>query len=177
MNIPNNTEEWRGVKGYEGIYMVSNLGRIKSLSRKVKIRGDGYRMTEDRIIRASDGCGYLSFVACKNKTKKTLAIHRTVAESFLGHKPTSRNIVVDHIDNNPLNNNLSNLQVISIRDNLLKDKVFKKGHCVGVTKRTLKDGSIRWETSIMKNRKYTYLGTYDTQEKAKSVYESKLKQV
>ncbi len=177
MSTLNNKEEWRDVKDYEGIYKVSNLGRIKSLSRKVKVKGGGYRTTEDRIIRAAVGGGYYSFIACKDKSKKTMHVHRAVASAFLGHELVSRSIVVDHIDNNPLNNNLSNLQVISIRENLLKDKVFKKGHCVGVTKRTLKYGSTRWEASITKNSKYTYLGTYDTQEEAKSIYESKLKQV
>ena len=68
-------EEWRDIKGYEGKYMVSNLGRIKSLN---------YRRTgKEKILEGVDnGHGYLKVELCKDGKIKTCTIHRLVATAF-----------------------------------------------------------------------------------------------
>ena len=93
-------EEWRDIKGYEGIYQISNKGRVKTLGnnrRKEKIR-EGI----------ADNTGYKRISLCKNGKEKKYSIHRLVAEAFL---PNPDNLpVVNHKDENKLNNNVENLE-------------------------------------------------------------------
>ena len=59
--------------------------------------------------------------------KRTKRVHSIMAETFLGHVyDGSRKYVVDHIDNNPLNNNLKNLRIVTMKENNLKDRVKNK---------------------------------------------------
>ena len=94
-------EEWKDIKGYEGLYQISNKGRVKSLgnnkTRKEKIR-DG----------KIGNRGYKKISLCKNGKEKKYSIHRLVAEAFL---PNPDNLpVVNHKDENKLNNNVENLE-------------------------------------------------------------------
>lgn len=67
--------------------------------------------------------GYLRINAVNDEgVSKTKAVHQLMAISFLGHKPNGLSAVVDHIDNNAVNNRLENLQLVSIRENSSKDK-------------------------------------------------------
>ena len=69
-------EEWRDIQGYEGKYMVSNLGRVKSLNY--------HRTGKERILKAYDnGYGYLYVNLSKEGKTKKYKIHRLVAKAFL----------------------------------------------------------------------------------------------
>ena len=60
------------------------------------------------------------------KDKKfTKRVHSWMAITFMNHEYNNRSVVVDHIDNNPLNNHLSNLQIISMKENSTKDRPKK----------------------------------------------------
>ena len=101
-------EIWRPIKGYEGLYEVSNLGRIKSLKRLVK-KWDGYRIVPEKILTPrANNRGYLRINLCKDGITKTFSPHRLVAEAFI---PNPDNLpCVNHKDENPLNNVVSNLE-------------------------------------------------------------------
>lgn len=101
-------EIWRPIKGYEGLYEVSNLGRIKSLKRLVK-KWDGYRTVPEKILTPrTNNRGYLRITLCKDGITKTFSPHRLVAEAFI---PNPDNLpCVNHKDENPLNNVVSNLE-------------------------------------------------------------------
>ena len=102
-------EEWRDIKGYEGKYMVSNLGRFKSLN---------YRRTgKEKILEGyPDKDGYLYVNLCKDGKGKQCMIHRLVAMAFI---PNPDNLPeVNHKDENPKNNRVENLEWCSRQYNV-----------------------------------------------------------
>ena len=97
-------EEWRDVKGYEGLYQVSNEGRVKSLERDIVLCNDGrIRHQEEKLLRPGvDGKGYLFVVLCKDGKKKTQKVHRLITEAFI---PNPLNLPqVNHKDEDKTNN-------------------------------------------------------------------------
>lgn len=95
-------EIWKPIEGYEGKYMISNLGRVKSLNYK--------RTGKEKILKSNiDNVGYVRISLSKPAQKrKTFWIHRLVAEAFL---PNPDNLPqVNHIDENKENNSLENLE-------------------------------------------------------------------
>ena len=91
-------ELWKDIKDYEGHYQVSNWGRIKSI-----------KFGKERILKpVTDRHGYLLVSLWKNNKQKTYKVHRLVAEAFI---PNPYNLPqVNHKDENPLNNNVNNLE-------------------------------------------------------------------
>ena len=91
-------EIWKDKKDYEGLYMVSNWGRVKSI-----------KFGKERILKLTkDKDGYLIVNLYKNNKSKTFKVHRLVAEAFL---PNSYNLPqVNHKDENPQNNIVTNLE-------------------------------------------------------------------
>lgn len=107
-------EEWRDVVGYEGLYKVSNLGRVKSLERIVNNNG-GKRVIGTKIMcQQSNGKGYL--YTQLNKSNQTIKkyVHRLVCESFIGRVG---DLEINHIDKCKSNNNVDNLEICTRRYN------------------------------------------------------------
>lgn len=102
------TEVWKDIIGYEGRYMISNLGRVKSLSREVS-NGKGVRKIDEKIITPyTDELGYKKVSLKKDNKGKTSKVHRLVAIAFI---PNPMNLPqVNHKDENPSNNNVDNLE-------------------------------------------------------------------
>ena len=93
-------EEWKDIDGYEGLYMVSSYGRIKSIPRKG---------TKGCIIRPSfSGSGYLQTHLCKNKISRTFQVHRLVAVHFISNPKCLPE--VNHKDEVKTNNCVWNLE-------------------------------------------------------------------
>lgn len=102
-------EIWKDVVGYEGLYQVSNLGRVKSLSRIVTTKNGAKRVIRE-IIMKPVFCtfGYPCVSLRKDYAKKTKLIHRLVADAFI---PNPNNYpVVNHKDENRSNCNVDNLE-------------------------------------------------------------------
>ena len=96
-------ETWRDVKGYEGIYVVSNNGRVKNVAN-------------GRILLPQDNRkGYFRISLSKGITEKRHYIHRLVAEAFIPNPLGKKE--VNHIDSNPSNNEVSNLEWVSSSEN------------------------------------------------------------
>jgi hypothetical protein len=109
-------EVWKDIPDYEGIYQVSNLGRVKSLM-----------FNKEKILKqVKSSNGYFMVGLWKEKKTSSHLVHRIVYHAFCGIK-SCRQYVIDHIDNNKENNNLSNLQYITNRQNSSKDKNSKTG--------------------------------------------------
>lgn len=103
-------EIWKDIQGYEGLYQVSNLGKIKSLDRIIKANKDGgKRLAKGELKTLQKGWhGYLWVALCKNGKSKTYSVHRLVALAFIENKENMPQ--VNHIDGNKENNSVGNLE-------------------------------------------------------------------
>lgn len=157
MNVE--VEVWKTIDGYED-YQVSNLGRVKSLL-----------FNRERILKYFNDCaGYLQVKISKNKKPKTIKVHVLVAMMFHGHKPDgTHKIVVDHIDNNKLNNHADNLSLTTARHNTSKDRKGGTSKYVGVQFKHKK-----WQANITFLYRCIYLGCYDSEIEAKNAYDKAL---
>lgn len=107
-------EVWKPIKGYEGIYEVSNKGRIKSLRRRIKWAGTtSFRPL--RILKHSISTGYPCVTLAVNGTKVVNHIHRIVATAFIPNP--RKKAVVDHINNDKLDYRIANLRWVSDSEN------------------------------------------------------------
>lgn len=120
-------EKFKPVKGYTGIYEISNLGRVKSLSRIIERNDGNTRLTEDRIILPfTTKAGYSQIVLCKDGVRKKHYIHRLVALAFIPNDNPIEKIVVNHKDENPKNNTVGNLEWCTQRYNMRYGKMQAK---------------------------------------------------
>jgi hypothetical protein len=163
-------EIFKDIPGYEGMYQVSNLGRVKSYDKKMKDKLGRFRTCHSKIISQCKGKRYLMV----RLFQKTFNVHQLVAMAFLGHKPNGHNLAVDHINNNSLDNNLQNLQVISFRENVSKDQKNRSSKYIGVSWSKTYN---KWVSSIYINKKNITLGRFKTELEASEAYQNKLKQI
>ena len=103
------TENWKEIAGYEGIYEVSDQGRIKSLGNN--------KSRKEKILKPQKECsGYLQIGLYKDGHVKMLKVHRLVAEAFI---PNPQGLeTVNHKDEDKTNNTVSNLEWMSRKDNI-----------------------------------------------------------
>ena len=114
------TEIWKPIKGYEGLYEVSSMGRIKSIERKVYnpgVLGNGcYRTVPEKIRKPNIMKGYHCISLIKNNKYKVYRIHRLVIEHFVGEAPSIEH-QVNHIDGDKSNNRVENLEWVTPKEN------------------------------------------------------------
>jgi hypothetical protein len=161
-------EIWKEILGYEGLYQVSNCGNVKSLSRTIT-KGNITYATKDKLLKQSiDTVGYPYVNLSDYKKQKTFRVHQLVAIAFLNHTPNKYDgLLVDHIDGNKLNNNLSNLQLVTNRKNSSKDRKNKTSKFTGVS---WHKQSNKWLAQVRKNDKVEYLGVFEKEEEAAIAY-------
>lgn len=164
--------------GLETNVEITKCGRV----RKVKVDWYG-KSSGSYLIKY----GEVDFNKLKKSTKykqigiqikqlnpKTVYVHQLVAAAFLEYKFQGNNLVVDHIDSNPLNNNLKNLRVISNRENNSKERTIKSGLPTGVS---LCKNINKYTAEIHINNKSFFLGRYKTVEEASQAYQNKLNSI
>ena len=136
-------EIWKDIKGYEGVYQVSNFGRIKSIVKYKKL-----------MLSSENENGYLRVCLIdKNKKKRTILIHRLVAKTFIPNPKNKEQ--VNHIDGNKYNNCVENLEWCTqsenmqhaFKNNLITREKGEKNHrAKSVNQYTLEGNFIRkWD--------------------------------
>lgn len=113
-------EIWKDIKGYEGLYQISNLGKVRSLSRKVQYnvfdKTTSYRYTKKMILKPRlDNLGYVAVMLSKENTVKQYRIHRLVANAFL--ERIKGKDMINHINGIKNDNRVENLEWCTSKEN------------------------------------------------------------
>ena len=160
----NKEEIFKDIPNYEGLYQVSDLGRVKSL-----------KFNKDRILKNRiNSTKYLNVILYKNKICKSFKTHQLVAMAFLEHKPNGYKLIVDHINNIRTDNRVENLQLITQRENVSKDIKIGTSKYVGVSWSKFNN---KWLSRIRIGCKIKHLGYFTDEYKAHLKYQQELKKI
>ena len=158
-----NKEIWKPIKKYELLYEISNLGRIKNIKT-------------NRILKLGTNNNGYNIVSLCNKKCVSFDVHLLVFDAFGKGKRNGRLIQVDHKDNDKVNNNISNLQLLSNRENVSKYQLTQKrsSKYLGVywNKKAKK-----WTSQIRIKDNKKYLGLFDNEYNAFLAYQKELKKI
>jgi len=103
-------EIWKDIPEYEGMYQASNLGKVRSLTRRVNTCGNATKEQAGKlltnVIRSTNK--YLAVALYKNSKHKLISVHRVIALTFIEN--TENHPIVMHLDDNRINNHVDNLK-------------------------------------------------------------------
>lgn len=117
-------EIWKDVQGYEGLYQVSNLGRVKSVDHYVKCGHNSTRIVKGKILSLTDnGHGYMHTGLWKNNKGTQKYVHRLVAQAFIDNPNNYESI--DHLNCKRNDNRVSNLEWVTFQENQRRSVVVK----------------------------------------------------
>ena len=109
-------EEWKEIKGFEGVYAVSNYGNVKRLEHYKRCGEKGQTFLEERIVRQYKNFrGYYRVHLSRRGKNHMRFVHRLVAEAFIPND--EKKPQVNHIDGNKENNNVTNLEWVTNQEN------------------------------------------------------------
>lgn len=109
-------ETWKDITGYEGLYQVSNYGRVRSLDRTVVNKHGKIQSFKGKILsQGNNGKNYMHVNLWEDGKSKQYYVHRLVAETFIGYIPEG--YAVNHLDFDTTNNELSNLEIVTYSEN------------------------------------------------------------
>ena len=156
-------EIWKEVPGFPK-YQVSNLGRVKSFKAKqVKI-----------LRQRMSSSGYFNVILCRNGKIKGFSVHSLVAIAFLNHIPCRQKLVIDHINDDKLDNKVENLQIVTTRYNVFKTQGKNTSIFKGVS---WSKQNNKWRADIMINKKPIRLGYFEIEYDAHLAYQNELKKI
>jgi hypothetical protein len=121
--IDTDGEIWKPIPGYEGFYEASSAGRIRSIERRVPIKGRTTRLYPAKVLSLGvrRDHGYYQVSLCKENTSVRCYVHRLVCLTF--HGEGAPGMEVAHNDGNRLNNRDENLRWATTRDNIHDKKL------------------------------------------------------
>lgn len=144
-------EIWKDIKDFEGLYQVSNHGRVRSLDRIVKRSKGGDMKMKGKIKSAHVNTnGYPSTTLYKGDFVKRKLVHSLVAAAFIGKRPSKHD--VNHIDGDKTNNHVSNLEYCTRSENMIH--AFATGLCKNTRKQqrrgvnSVKNMILNFETGV-----------------------------
>lgn len=112
-------EEWKNIIGYNG-YQVSNLGRVRTFNKTTYTEKCGERKWKNRILKFKSKNGKTGYRVdlWKNGKPKTFLVARLVAFTFYNKNINDSSLTVNHLDGNRFNNNLVNLEIVTLKENI-----------------------------------------------------------
>ena len=129
-------EIWKQIKGYEGHYEVSNFGNVKSIKRIVNgNKRQKIKTIPEKLLAKRKIGEYLAVILAKERHNKSFLVHRLVAINFIPNPENKKE--VNHLDSNPSNNHVSNLNWATIsenRDHTVQQNRHAKGDKCGRSK-------------------------------------------
>lgn len=164
-------EEFRDISNYEGMYQVSNLGRVKSLTRK---SFTGRQLTEKILKPRINKGGYLRVLLSKDNKSKSRTVHQLVAEAFLGHVPCGMNLIVNHINFIRHDNRAENLEIVTNRQNSDQKHLKSSSEYTGVS---WNKTSEKWTAQIHINGNKKHLGSFTDELEASKAYQKALREI
>lgn len=145
-------EIWKEVKGYNGIYHVSNHGNVKSIDHYCENRNGSGKQTGRTLKQSKNRKGYYQLSLCLNKVRKTHRVHRLVAKAFI---PNPKNKPqVNHINGIKTDNRFENLewctnsenQIHAIKNGLVTHNKGEEHHNSKLTNKDVK--VVRWMNAL-----------------------------
>lgn len=165
-------EFWKDVIGYEGLYQVSNIGKVKSLERSKLVKGKYPGVQKEKILKPGiDTSGYFFVCLFNDSVKTNKSVHQLVAESFLNHNPCGFKLVVNHINLNKSDNRLENLEIVTNRDNTNMKHIKSSSIYTGVS---WDKKCSKWRSVIYVNGSLKHLGFFINEYDAYLAYEKEL---
>jgi hypothetical protein len=156
--------KWVDVKNYEGRYKISDTGILLSIKNGKTKELKGSISNE----------GYIQYTLNWRERNQynVYTAQQLVAMGFLNHKPCGLKLVIDHINDNPLDNRVENLQIVTNRFNTCKTQGKYSSKYKGVSK-----SGNKWRAGITINNKSIYLGTFDSEIEAHKAYLNAIKKI
>ena len=155
-------EIWKDIEGFEGIYQISNQGRVKSLPKKKNNRYSFF-WTKEKILKPTIiSGGYYSMGLVRDKKRTHKLVNRLVAEHFIPNPDNKR--TVNHKDGDRTNNNDWNLEWSTYSEQELHKRRVLHGNKRGVAHVSLNS----WQSQIKNTNtnKVEYLGSFNNEENA-----------
>lgn len=154
---------WKNIKGYGGVYKISNMGRVKS-----------FKGVEERLLKNGLGSnGYYHVGLSIDGKPKTSKIHKLMQTAFNmggGH--------VDHINGDKLDNSMENLRIVTHRENCQNMKCHREGNLVGASYcGARRYPAYHWKSRIYIDGKTKHLGTFPTEQLAHEAYMKAFKEI
>lgn len=164
-------EIWKAIKGYEGRYEVSNLGRVRSFDKVLYLKNSSF-MHKGRIIKLRPGktSPYLLASLSSNGVRKVKLVHRLVAEAFIDNSELKPE--VNHKNGVKTDNRASNLEWVTSSENkqhalkMLPRKTLTSTNKSGFSGVSLHKSTGKWQASLTHNGKRVYVGIYQSPEEA-----------
>lgn len=169
------TEQWKYIIGYENVYKISDLGRVKSLSRIIYNNGTNPFRSKEKILKgALLKNGYISVALRLNNKQKSFCVHVLVAMAFLGHIPCGFTLVINHKNFVKTDNKKMNLEIVTNRENSNKKHIKSTSKYVGVSWNKWNN---KWQCYIRYKGKAIFLGHFINEKEAGKAYQNKLNEI
>ena len=161
VELINSFERWKVIEDYDN-YSVSSFGRVRN------------DKTNRLLKLGSDGGGYFKVDLRFNNKRKTIRIHKLVANAFIKNPQNKR--CVDHIDRNRKNNHISNLRYATDSENGM-NKIKQSNNTTGYVGVTYDKRRGKYQARYSLNGKLKHIGYYNTALEASEAYQAKIKVV